>query len=179
MIAPSASAIEAAFREYISNYDGTQKDFSSEVEPLFDALYHENFTIQYKDTTSYESTDEDLYYGKTIDRNAVKDLHISSLSDGVKYTIVHFYSKRIACNCIDVLLCGEKEGEETFTFRVVYRIEGDKLAEAVVVDDDYWEVLKARNSIFWGGKSLFRYPESPANISSHMLEDTSSYCAAA
>ena len=136
MIAPSASAIEAAFREYISNYDGTQKDFSSEVEPLFDALYHEDFTIQYKDTTSYESTDEDLYYGKTIDRNAVKDLHISSLSDGVKYTIVHFYSKRIACNCIDVLLCGEKEGEETFTFRVVYRIEGDKLAEAVVVDDD-------------------------------------------
>ena len=84
------SYCEPALRQYIAAFDGTQKDFS-EVEPLFDALYHTDFTL----TDEVYNTDHhlelsDKYGYETLSRDEVKEMHNAYLSKGSTVTIVHF-----------------------------------------------------------------------------------------
>ena len=52
---------ETALRQYVAAFDGTKEEFS-EVERLFDVLFHDRFTLVLKD-------------GKTLSRDAVKVMY--------------------------------------------------------------------------------------------------------
>ena len=69
-------ACESALRQYFAAIDGTKKDFS-EVQHLFDALYHDDFTLVFKD-------------GETTSRDDMKEVHAGYLSEGSKVTLIHF-----------------------------------------------------------------------------------------
>ena len=76
---------EQKLRQYFSLFDGYETDFS-EVEPFFEAAFHDEFTW-HKD-------------GNTLTRDAVKARNAELLSKGAKVTLIHV--RRIGFECLDV-----------------------------------------------------------------------------
>eukprot|EP01083_Nonionella_stella_P075503 205300_1 len=126
---------EASFRQYITVFDGTKREFSEVEQTKFDNLFHKDFTMTIKTTEAYESIKEDCYYGKMI---------------------IHF--RKIGLDCLDVQFRVQNEDEDKVT-RVVYTIEDGKIIWAQVVDDKFVPVMKAKCACgFRTYKSMNRYP---------------------
>ena len=70
---------ETHFLRYLRTFDGSKREFSSEVEALFDQLYDDNF---------YESKNETL-----ITKDQVKQVHTRLFEIGSKVTLTHFKHK--------------------------------------------------------------------------------------
>ena len=134
---------EAALRSYFAVFDGTKKEDFSNFDPLFDALYHDNFTLVLKDEASYASVEPSIFYGMTLSRDKVKDDHANKLSKGTTLTLIHF--RKIGLNCVDVQFALKNEDED-IVIRAVLTIEDDKIVKATVVNDSFFSVLKAKCS---------------------------------
>ena len=117
---------ETAIRKYFASFDGTEKEFS-QMEHLFDALYHEKFNLTFKD-------------GKTLSRDATKEMQATYLAKGSKIKIIHL--QKIGLDCINIEFHVENE-EEKLTIRSVHSIEDGKLVRAQVVDS-FGSILKAK-----------------------------------
>ena len=152
------SYCEPAFRQYAAAFDGTKKDFS-EVEPLFDALYHNNFTAEKK----VYNKEHDKYRIQQVKRDEVKEAHKAYLAKGSKVTIVHY--RKIGLNCIDVEAC-LTSAEEERTVRIVFSIEDGKLAHGEEVDSlpsvfmARFASRPARYDMYFGAKAkaIAKYP---------------------
>ena len=116
---------EPAFRRYLAVFDGNKKDFS-EVEHLFDSLYHEKMTFTFKD-------------GEIATREDMKRLHADQLSKGSKITLIHF--RKIGVECIDVKMRVENE-QEDIVLHKVYSLEDNKIAMGQEVDS-FLSIMKA------------------------------------
>lgn len=125
---------EAALREYLAPFDGTNKDFL-EVVQLFSSVFHEKTVFDAKFALVLKNR-------KTLTRDDIKELYVSHLSKGSKIKLLHF--KRIGLNCIDVQVQVGNE-KENDVVRMVYSIEDNKIVKArQVVDDCLFSVAKAR-----------------------------------
>ena len=83
-----ASKQEEALQTYLSEFDGSRKEFA-EIEPLFRALFHQKYVLISKGRETITKVKEDL-----------KRLHSNHLSKGSYATIIK--SRRIGKNCIDI-----------------------------------------------------------------------------
>ena len=70
---------ETHFLRYLRTFDGSKREFSSEVEALFNQLYDDDF---------YESKNETL-----ISKDQVKQVHTRLFEIGSKVTLTHFKHK--------------------------------------------------------------------------------------
>ena len=120
---------ESNLKQYFAAFEASKRDFS-EVEPLFDSLYHEDFTFISKD-------------GKTLNRDDVKELHAGCYSMGIK--LQSFTFKRIASDSIDVLFRSEslEGGDRDNIVHAVYSIEDNKVTKCEVVNECFSSVAKA------------------------------------
>ncbi len=98
---------EAALRQYFA-FDGSKKNFS-EVYQLFNAVYHDKYTL--------------VMGGKTFDRDMVKDVAAGYLARGSKVDVVDLRR-------IDVQIGGQNE-EEYKVGHVVYTIVDNKIVKAL------------------------------------------------
>ena len=119
---------EATLRKYLTTFDGKKKDFTPEVEHLFDSLYHEKFVLIFSD-------------GKKATRENVKEMHAGYLAKGAKLTLLHF--RKIGFECVDVEFHIKCEDEDK-PIRLVFSIEDNKLAMSQVVNDSLLSIMKAR-----------------------------------
>ena len=94
--ATTTQTFEAKVRQYGALFDGTKKDFS-EVETIFDNLYHEDFV----GTTSN---------GEEFDKETKKELDKQRLAAGAKITNVTY--TRIDYNKALVQFCLESEDND-------------------------------------------------------------------
>ena len=134
------SYCEPALRQYLAAFDGTPKDFS-EVEPLFDALYHQDFASTQKLYNKDHHLELSDKYGYEVStRDEVKEMHADLLSKGSSVTLLHF--RKVGLNCIDVEFRLTNEEEDTNS-RVIYSIEDGKLASAREVDS-FTSIVRAR-----------------------------------
>src|SRR6056300_1010841 len=80
--------LEQKFRQYLAAFDGKKKDFS-EVEHLFDALFHQNFcdAIHYRQEAPQT-------------REQMKTLHARYFAMGTKATLIYY--RRVGLKTIDV-----------------------------------------------------------------------------
>jgi uncharacterized NAD-dependent epimerase/dehydratase family protein len=108
---------EAALRQYFDAFDGSKKNFS-EVDELFNAVYHEKYTL--------------VMNGKTFDRDMAKDVAAGYLARGSKVDVVDL--RRIDADRIGVQIGGQNE-EEYKVGHVVYTIEDNKIVKAHVIDN--------------------------------------------
>lgn len=98
-----AAKQEEALQTYLSEFDGSQKDFA-EVESLFRALFHQKYVL--------------ISQGKeTITKEDMKKLHSQHLSKGSYATITK--SRRIGKNCIDIQFSIKSDVDSEATY---YRI---------------------------------------------------------
>eukprot|EP01083_Nonionella_stella_P044641 120169_1 len=135
------SYYEPALRKYFAAFDGTKENFS-EVENLFGALYHGEFTLVLTD-------------GQTLSRTAAKEMHAGYLAKGSKITLIHL--RHIGLDCIDVKFRIESD-EDVQIVRLVYSIEDGKLARAQIVES-FGSVLKAKcASAFRVYNVMHKYP---------------------
>ena len=124
---------EAALREYLAPFDGTNKDFL-EVVQLFSSIFHEQTVFGAKFTLVLKNR-------KTLTRDDIKELYVSHLDKGSKIKLLHF--KRIGLNCIYVRIQMGNETENEVV-HLVYSIEDNMIVKAQqVVDDRLFSVVKA------------------------------------
>ena len=110
----------APLLEYFDAFDGTTREFS-EVEHLFDAVAHDEFTL--------------VIGGRTLTRDEAKDIDAGYLAKGTQVTVVEQYRDAIHQNCIDTHIRAKNGNEEENIIHVVYSFEGDKIVRAQVMDD--------------------------------------------
>ena len=147
---------EASFRQYITVFDGTNREFSEVEQTKFDNLFHKDFTMTIKTNEAYESIKDDCYYGKMITRDELIAIHEKSLAKGTNTTLIHF--RKIGLDCLDVQFRVQNEDEDK-VIRVVYTIQDGKIIWAQVVDDKFVPVMKAKcASGFRTYQSMNRYP---------------------
>ena len=142
----SSNKAEAALRQYFAAYDGTSKEFK-EVESLFDAAFHEKYTLvrktggrKYIDDMRGNMVDE----GIVLDRDAEKEIHASYLKKGTNITLIHY--RRIGLDCYDCefrLQCSSEGIDEVF--RVVYTLQDGKIERSQEVYNDL-DTIKAKCS---------------------------------
>ena len=101
--------LEQRFRQYLAAFDGKKKDFS-EVEPLFDALFHE----EYSDTIHFRH--------QAVSREQTKADHAKHVAMGSKATLVHY--RRVGFNTIDVSYVFFNDQEEVVTRQLLTRQNG-------------------------------------------------------
>ena len=77
--AANEDTFETHFLRYLRTFDGTKRDFSSEVEALFNELYDDDF---------YESKNDTL-----VTKDQVKQAHTRLFELGSKVTLTHFKHK--------------------------------------------------------------------------------------
>ena len=112
------SSFEPALRQYLSEFDGTKKEFST-VEAKFNNLYHDKFHVSFED-------------GEDFTRDEMKDLHTSFLTKGATVAIHHI--RNIGVDTYDVKFVAEAEGEEDKTVHMVYTTADGKIVKAQEVD---------------------------------------------
>lgn len=123
---------EATLRAYFATFDGTPKEFYPEIDDIFDELYHENFTLVFKD-------------GKSTRREVVKDTHKRYVKKGLKIHLIHL--KRIGLNRIDVKFKSENKRLGVQGNRVtelIYTIEDGMIVQSQVVDSSLVRYMHAR-----------------------------------
>ncbi|KAL7553020.1 hypothetical protein ACHAWF_016901 [Thalassiosira exigua] len=116
----------AVLVKYIAAVNCGQKEFS-DVEHLFDALYHKNYTLVSKD-------------GETLPRDEIKRRHSDYIRKGGKFTLVNFTS--IGLYCVDVEI-RFATAEESKSVHAIVSLEDNKFVKAQVVDS-LVSILKAR-----------------------------------
>ncbi|KAL7529390.1 hypothetical protein ACHAWF_002963 [Thalassiosira exigua] len=112
-----ATCFKTALKDYFYAANGTRKDFSN-VRHLFDAVYHDKFTLVHQD-------------GTVVHPDAVKDLHANYFSTGTNFSIVRF--KKIGLNYVKFGFQIMTE-DEVQVFNLACSVEDNKLAKAWVVD---------------------------------------------
>jgi hypothetical protein len=125
-------SFKSALQEYLAAFDGSNKDFS-QIEHLFDALYHEALVCIPSDGT--ERT-----------RDQTKMLHAKYLSKGSKATLLHY--KRIGLTCADIKI-GMVNSEEDTTIHLVVTIFERKIAKTWILDDSFGCTFKAKCASDW------------------------------
>jgi len=101
-----ASKQEEALQTYLSEFDGSRKEFA-EIEPLFRALFYQKYVLISKGR-------------ETITKEELKTLHSNQLSKGATATIIK--SRRIGKNCIDVQFSIKSETDlEATCYRILSR----------------------------------------------------------
>jgi len=124
------SSWEASLYKYNEAFDRSLKKDFSDLEELFDDLYHEDYELITTD-------------GRTVSREAIKDLHHAHYSMGYKLATYHF--KRISSDNVDVLFRVEdREGLGEKIIHINYTIVDNKVAKGQVVDDCVSRVTKHR-----------------------------------
>ena len=116
-----------ALRQYFSAMDGTKRDFS-EVENLFDALFHDKFELASPCRKEIAS------------RDRVKEIHMNLFSMGTKATIIHL--ERIGLDSIEVKFL-QKNDRENKSLHIVHTIEDGKLARSHLVKM-HWKIEKIK-----------------------------------
>jgi len=101
--------LEQKFRQYLAAFDGKKKDFS-EVEHLFDALFHKEFC----DTINFRQ--------QAVSREQMKALHAKYFAMGTKATLVHY--RRVGFSTIDVSYNLFNDQEEVVTRQLITRQNG-------------------------------------------------------
>ena len=105
---------EVALQRYFATFDGNKKEFS-EVEHLFDDLYHEDFQLDFQSFT--------------LTREVAKRAHASYMSRCAQVTLIHF--RRIGLDLVDVKFhINNREEEEDFIIHMMYTIRDDKLLKS-------------------------------------------------
>ena len=89
MMQTEGPSLEQRFRQYLSAFDGKKKDFS-EVEHLFDALFHKYFF----------ETNNHLQQQQAVSREQIKAIHAMHFAMGTRATLIHY--RRIGFHTIDV-----------------------------------------------------------------------------
>ncbi|KAL9187507.1 hypothetical protein ACHAXT_001610 [Thalassiosira profunda] len=122
---------------YLAAFDGGKKDFS-QVEHLFDALYHDPFRAVASN-------------GKKITRRQVQRLHAKYLSSGYKAELVAFRWIGLESVYVNVRLTND---QEVITSREVYTTLGGQLVKSWALNDTFQSLLKAKCgshfSIYYG-----------------------------
>lgn len=120
---------EPALRKYFAAFDGTKKDFS-DVEDLFEVLYHPTFALTTAD-------------GKIVARDDVKEMHSGYLAMAPKVRLIHY--RKIGLECVDVKFRVVAAGDVKVV-RVIYSysIEDGRLLKAQEISDSLVSVIKAR-----------------------------------
>eukprot|EP00984_Skeletonema_dohrnii_P011666 scaffold4679_cov81-Skeletonema_dohrnii-CCMP3373.AAC.1 len=90
-------SLEQRFRQYLSAFDGKNKDFSK-VEHLFDALFHKDF---------FETTNNSQQQ-QTVSRDQTKAMHAMYFAMGTRATLIHY--RKIGLHTIDISyhLCNDQ-----------------------------------------------------------------------
>ena len=102
----AADKQEEALRTYLSEFDGSRKEFA-EIEHLFRALFHQKYVLISKGR-------------ETITKDELRMLHSDHLSKGSNATIIK--SRRIGKNCIDVeFSIKSKVDKEAACYRILSR----------------------------------------------------------
>jgi len=126
-----------ALKAYLDAFDGTPKKFS-EVEHLFDKVYHRNFTFSTED-------------GKIHTRKEAKASVARKLALGSKVEVIHW--KRIGMSCTDLKYRLVNKEEDTIT-RVLFNTVSKKIIRAYIHDDTFSSTLKAKTKsdfyYYWG-----------------------------
>ena len=105
---------EVALRRYFATFDGNKKEFS-EVQHLFDDLYHKDFQLDFQSFT--------------LTRAVAKRAHSSYMSRGAQVTLIHF--RHIGLDLVDVKFhINNSEEEEDFIVHMMYTIQDDKLLKS-------------------------------------------------
>ena len=112
-MSPYTYTYQPTLRQYLAAFDGTKTEFS-EVENLFDALYHENFTISTKE-------------GKRESRDTANQIAARKLALDYEVTIIHW--KRIELSCVDIKYRLVNKTEDTTT-RLVFNTLDTKIMRA-------------------------------------------------
>ena len=99
--------LEQKFRQYLAAFDGKKKDFS-EVEHLFDALFHQNFcdAIHYRQEAPQT-------------REQMKTLHARYFAMGTKATLIYY--RRVGLKTIDVSYRLFNDEEDVVTRQLITR----------------------------------------------------------
>ena len=139
-----------ALKQYLAAFDGTKKDFT-EVEHLFDSLYHEHFTFSTKDGTLHT-------------RDTAKKIAASKLALGSEVTLIHL--KRIGLSCVDIKYRLVNKVEDTIT-RIVFNTLSKKIMRAWVHEDTFRSTLnaKCKNDFYyyWGALLSIEHLPKPDN----------------
>ena len=126
-----------ALKAYLDAFDGTPKKFS-DVEHLFDKVYHRNFTFSTED-------------GKIHTRKEAKASVARKLALGSQVEIIHW--KRIGMSCTDLKYRLVNKEEDTIT-RVLFNTVSKKIIRAYIHDDTFSSTLKAKTKsdfyFYWG-----------------------------
>ena len=119
-VASSTQTFEDKVRQYAALFDGTKKDFS-EVEVIFDNLYHEDFV----GTASN---------GEEFDKKARKELDKQRLAAGAKITNVTY--KRIDYNkaLVEFYLFDLESEDKDIIIETLVTIKDKKIIESSRVD---------------------------------------------
>ena len=116
-VASSTQTFEDKVRQYAALFDGTKKDFS-EVEAIFDNLYHEDFVGKTSN-------------GEKLNKEARKELDKQRVAAGAKIT--HVTYKRLDYNKALIELCMESEGKDVI-IQTLVTIKDKKIIESNRVD---------------------------------------------
>ena len=98
--------LEQKFRQYLAAFDGKKKDFS-EVEHLFDALFHDDFS-----DTVYLSQ-------QATSKEQMKTLHARYFAMGTKATLIYY--RRVGLKTIDVSYHLFNDEEDVVTRQLITR----------------------------------------------------------
>ena len=123
----TTQTFEDKVRQYAAIFNGTKKDFS-EVEAIFDNLYHEDFVASSN--------------GEKLNKEGKKELDKQRLAAGAKITNVTY--KRIDYNKALVEFCVEESegtdeshsGNSSITSKFLVTIKGKKIIEARQISDE-------------------------------------------
>ena len=119
-VASSTQTFEDKVRQYAALFDGTKKDFS-EVEAIFDNLYHEDFVGKTSN-------------GEELDKEARKELDKQRLAAGAKIT--HVTYKRIDYNkaLVEFYLIDLESDDKDVWIQTLVSIKDKKIIESNRVD---------------------------------------------
>ena len=132
-----------SLEKYLAAYDGTTKDFS-DVEPLFDGLFHHDFTLV-----------RGKRNGKvqTLTRDATRKIHSRQLALGSKAALIHYRRIGLFCFDIKIQLENHKEGHMD-TICATFAVLDGKIAKAWVHEDSFSSTLNSKFKTdfyyYWG-----------------------------
>jgi len=144
---------KSALEQYVSVFDGTKKQFSEDIEDLFNNLYHPDFTLVTKERTRET-------------RDSTKQMHSRKLARGTKASIVHI--KRIGLSCVDVKLRLVNDLED-ITTRVLFTLFDNKMIKGIHHEDTFISTIasKSRSDFYYylgSGPTLYDHLLKPDDL---------------
>eukprot|EP00985_Skeletonema_marinoi_P001150 scaffold464_cov130-Skeletonema_marinoi.AAC.2 len=143
------TTLEQKFRQYLAAFDGKKKDFS-EVEHVFDALFHEEFS----DTINV--------HHQAVSREHIKTLHTEYFAMGTKATLIHY--RIVGLNTVDVSYNLFNDQEEVITRQLFTRQNG-RVVRAQKIS--YLRVVLNADDVC-DGKQFVRFTEVENSSSSYL-----------